>query len=82
MTDMVSPVDRAHSGVPGSLFVGCGIDDGARRDTRGCHYVAAPYQEWPMVIRRRKVTVGIVLVVGAVVLALSPARPGRRRVLH
>ena len=34
-------------------------------------HVAAPYQEWPTVIRRRKVTVGIVLVVGAVAMAAA-----------
>lgn len=39
--------------------------------------VAVPHQEWPSVVRRRKVVVGIVLVAGAVLLAFSlRVRPG------
>src|SRR3569623_540160 len=39
--------------------------------------VAAPYQEWPSVVRRRRVAVCVVLVVGAVLLGVSlPRTPG------
>jgi len=39
--------------------------------------VAVPYQEWPSVVRRRRVVVGVVLVVGAVLLGYSLSRrPG------
>lgn len=39
--------------------------------------VAVPQQEWPSVVRRRRVVVAIVLVAGAVLLALSlRSRPG------
>ena len=39
--------------------------------------VAVPYQEWPSVVRRRRVVVCVVLVVGAVLLGYSLSRrPG------
>ena len=40
-------------------------------------HVAGPHQEWPSVVRRRRVVVGVILVAGAVLLALSlRIRPG------
>lgn len=36
---------------------------------------AAPYNEWPSVVRRRKIIVGVVLLIGASLLGYSLSRP-------
>ncbi|MGB3354969.1 MAG: type II CAAX endopeptidase family protein [Mycobacterium sp.] len=56
---MTTPKDP---GLPGELY------DIAR--TR-----AAPYNEWPAVIRRRKIVVSVFLLIGAVLLGYSLSRP-------